>query len=408
MSALPKAFKYPIERLNGFSRQKYRLQTQARTNYGPGDQIILDLPIGLLDMSTFTLHANLSTTGSLDAGEGIRAPPIEMCFTDCYVEIGGVAVTNLTYANQIFNVFRDYQLWDRKSYREVLQNEPVDGNNGQGHQSNVPVAMYNWLGFLGTKVLDTTILPPVRIYLRLAPSTVLAVTGTVPDASYNLANVSFTVDLMDMADGLYQQAIQQRLSTAPLEIPFDNYQVVVGAQGPAGQSTRFSTSTACLTGVMAWFAPSSWLGGARNADTLLANYFNRTSGDINDSQFRINSVPYPSIPARVTENGVARGEVFAFTSHALNVAQDTIGQSHPNIRTLDRFNASHFLHLHSFTYDSDGETSRVCGLDARGNQLIGSWDTTATAGQANVTPFVALRMRSILRVGGGKLVETVL
>jgi hypothetical protein len=404
MSAIPKAFKYPIERLNGFSRQKYRLQTQARTSYGPGDQIILDLPVGLLDMSTFTLHGSLSTTGTLDASEGVRAPPIEMCFTDCYVEIGGVAVTNLTYANQLFNVFREFQLFDRKPYREVLQNEPISGaDNGQLHQTNVPVAMYNWLGFLGTKVLDTTILPPVRIYLRLAPSTVLAVTGTVPDASYNLANVSFTVDLMDQADGLYQQAIQQRLSTAPLEIPFDNYQVIVGAQGPGGQSTRFSTSTACLTGVMAWFAPSNWLGNGRNVDTRLANYFNRTDGDIDDSQFRINSVPYPSIPARS-----ARGEVFAFTSHALNVAQDTIGASYPTLNTLGNFNDWHFLHMHSFTYDSDGETSRVCGLDARGNQLIGSWDTTATAGASNVTPFVALRMRSILRIGAGKLVETIL
>jgi hypothetical protein len=279
------------------------------------------------------------------------------------------------------------------------------GDDFKGLQTNVPVALYNWLGFLGTKVLDTTILPPVRLYLRLAPTSVLATVGTageVVNPSFNLDQVSFTVDILDFADGMYQQAIQQRLSSAPLEIPFDNYQVIVGGQGPNGQSTRFSTSTSCLTNVMAWFAPSTWLGNGRDANTRLSPYFSRTSGTLTTSQFRINAVPYPSIPAN------AGGEICCFTAHAMNVAQDTVGASHPNLATIGQFNSNHFVHVHSFTYDNDGETSRVCGLDARGNQLIGSWDTTATVGVTNLTPFVLIKMKSTLRVGAHKLVEILL
>jgi hypothetical protein len=406
MSSFPKAFTYPISRLANFSRQRYRLTTQGGTTltYGPNDQIIVDLPVGLLDMSTFTLHGRLSTSVSGGTTPGTWAPPIEMCFSDVYVEIGGVAVTNLNQYGNIFNVFRDMQLWDCHSYRRVLQNEITPGQTvlPSPTMNNVPVACWNWLGFLGTKVLDTTILPPVRLYLRLAPSSVLGTTGSPTSATYTLNNTSFTVDVMDLADGVYSAMIQQRLKSAPIEIPYDNYQVVLGAQG-AVTSTRFSTSAHCVQSVFAWFAPTNWTQAVQSyvQSTALSAYFRRVRGNLTDSQFRINSVPYPAIPASFAE-----GEIFAATSHAMNLSQDTLGQSNPNLDSLTKFQDDHFVHFHSFCYDADGDDHRLSGLDARGNQLIGSWEANGASG--SFTPVVVLKCKSILRIGAGKLVEQIL
>jgi hypothetical protein len=402
MSAIPKAFTYPISRLSNFSRQKYRLTTQGGTTltYNPNDQIIVDLPVGLLDMSTFTLHALLSTVATGGTTPSVRAPPIEMCISDVYVEIGGVAVTNLNQYGNIFNVFRDMQLGDRLSYRCVLQNEVGLDEVVAGVQTNVPVACWNWLGFLSTKVLDTTILPPVRLYIRLAPTSVLSVSGAPTAVSYNLRKTSFTVDVMDIADGVYNAVIAEKMSRGPLEIQYDNYQLVMGSQG-AATSTRFSTSAHCLQGVMAWFAPSDWTSNIPTDNIKLSRFFRRTSAGLTDSQYRINSVPYPAVPCQSAD-----GEVFAATSHAMNLSQDSLGQSHPNLTSLQRFNEDFFVHYHSFCYDSDGDESRLSGLDARGNALIGSWECTNASGQ--VTPIIILCLKSVLRVGAGKIVEQIL
>jgi hypothetical protein len=324
--------------------------------------------------------------------------------SDVYVEIGGVAVTNLTQYNQIFNVFRDFQLNDRLSYRKVLQNEyPPDHFDDlpPGMQTDNPVACWNWLGFLGTKVLDTTILPPVRIYIRLAHQSACATQGAPTATNYKLKNVSFTLDVMDIADGVYNAMIAQRLRDKPIEIPYDNYQVVLGSQG--ANSVRFSTSAHCLQGIMAWYTVEGWPHMPYYRKVLgLGDHFRRASAFAQDSCFRINGVPYPSIPAKLAD-----GEVFIDTSHALNMSQDTLGSTNRGMYSLDNFHDFFFVHAHSFCYDADGEDTRLSGLDARGNQLIGSWDVTGSVAGSR-TPFVVLRLKSILRIGQGKLIEQIL
>jgi len=59
MSSYPKSMSYYLTRLNQFSRQKYRVQTLANTTFNPSDLTVLQLPEGLLDLSTFTLQGLL-------------------------------------------------------------------------------------------------------------------------------------------------------------------------------------------------------------------------------------------------------------------------------------------------------------------------------------------------------------
>jgi hypothetical protein len=364
-------------------------------------------------MSTFTLQGLLSTTGT-GSGTGARAPFVEGLIENLYVEIGGVAVQNVTNYGQLFNIFRQFQLGDRQSYRSVLQNElqpklvvaegvATPTYDFTGYQTNDPVACWNWLGLLGTKVLDTTILPPVRIYLRLAPTAALAKKGNPAGLGYSLTDVNFTVDLLDIADNVYSAMIAQRLRSAPIEIGFDNYTSVTGSRAGAASSTRFSTSAHCVQAVMASFLPSNWQSGTFVDDIGLSSYFRRFSGICDRSHFRINSVPYPSIPC-----DKEKGEIFADTTHSMNLSQDSLGQTLGHINSLLDWHSDAFVHYHSFCYNSDGDDRRLSGLDGRGNVLIGSWEVEANAGASDVTPWIVINHKSILRVGAGKLVECVL
>lgn len=393
MSAYPKSFAYALSKLSNFSRQKYRIQTQAQTLFRANDQIVVDLPVGILDMSTFTMHGRLNTTAT--AGN-CKAPFIEGLIESLYIEAGGVAIQNISSYNQLFNIFRDYQLFDKQSFRAVLQNDSLGGAVAPATTS---FAMYNWLGALSSmKVWDTSLWPQVRLYIRLAPSAAIAFGAGATASDYFLSNVSFTCDVVDIADGVYSPMINERLRSAPLEVPYDNYTTVIGSLGAQTSSTRWSTSAHCLEGIIATCLDSNYLDKALNATTQLAKYFTRIGTGMNTVQMSVNGVPYPSIPLVVDD-----GDVFVNTAHALNVSQDTIGQCNPNMNTLALWRDNFFTAAHSFTYDSDGDDSRLCGLDGRGSQLVGTVQFTGTGGQ--VIPLIFLRHKSVARVGAGKQIE---
>ena len=404
MSAYPRSFSYYISRLNNFSRQKIRLATIANTSFSPNDQIVLELPQGLIDLSTFTLQGRLSTANGA-ANQGVYQPFVEGLIDNIMVEIGGVAVqSGFTNYNDLFNIMRQYQMGDRISFRRVLQHELVQPNPTVATYTcaNQPFAIWNWLGFLGSvKVLDTTILPPVKVYIRLAPSSVLTSHGVAnAPITYGLSSVNATVDILDVSDGIYYNFVSQRLAQSALELPFTNYQTVIGTSGAATQTTRFSTSTDCLTDVIATAKPTDFTNNAANNTTLLSNYFTRNGSGIVNSTFSINGIRYPTIPC---DN--ALGEVFTQTAHTLGVSQDTVGQSDPAMVSHQAWWQNFWVHANSFTYPDEGDSHRLVGLSGRGNQIIGTFETSGTG---NLLPIVWLKMQSVLRVGASKMVELIL
>eukprot|EP00775_Hariotina_reticulata_P000571 gene571-847_t len=407
-ASYPKAFQYYLTRLNNFARQKYRLQTLANTTFNPNEQIVIQLPEGLLDLSTFTLTGLLTTTRTGGTTPSCLAPPIEQLIDSVYIEIGGVAIqSGLTQYNNLFNIFRDFQLWDKKALRGILQNDSNPAATGNDAVlTNKPFAIYNWLGFLGSvKVLDTTLLPPVKVYIRLAPRQALSIGGAAAPATwtYQMTDVKGSIDILDIADGMYYNMVAQRLASAPLEIPYDNFTTVIGGStASTTQSLRWSTSAHCVEKVIGTLLPSDYnTSSTHNATTRLSQYFTRKGDAVSTSQFFVNGVPYPSIPL---DN--SSGEVAIDTFHSLGVSADTVSQTNEWMNTLTAFNTHFWTHVHSFTVLDDPTEHRLCGLDGRGNQIIGNWATSG--GADNVIPLVFIHHKSVLRIGPSKLVEFVL
>jgi hypothetical protein len=407
----PKPFAYFLSRLNNFSRQQVRLQTYANTTFTPNQQLVIELPQGLIDLSTFTLKGKVATSGA-----GVYLPPVEMLFDSISIEVGGVSVQNgFTNYGDLFNIFRQYQMEDKKNFRKILQLEGRQGKapdaapDAAGTQDSLlplPFAMYNFLGFLGSvKVLDTTLLPPVKIYFRLAPTSVLtkaAASATVP--SFTLSDVRGTVDILDIADGVYYNMISQRLSQAPLEIPFENYQTIIGTLSSRTQTTRWSTSSDCLEAIIATFKTLTPNSFTHDTTTRLSAYFTRGTdgiGEITTSQFKVNGIPYPSMPCQ-TEFG----DVFVDTAHTLGASQDVLGATDVGMDSHAVWNQKYFTHAHSFTYPDAEDSHRMVGLSGRANQILGDWETSGTG--TNLQPLLWLKSKSILRIGSGKMVEIVL
>jgi len=200
--------------------------------------------------------------------------------------------------------------------------------------------------------------------------------------------------------------VAQRLAQAPLEIPFDNYQTVVGSLGPATQTTRFSTSADCLTDVIGTFKGANYDSNVANSNTQLSSFFTRGGGDAGTTQlttswYSINGVRYPTIPS-----ANADGEIFHATAHAMNMSQETLGQSDPSMDTLPRWSSNFFVHMNTFSYPDEKDGHKLIGLSGRGNQILGSWETSGSG--SNILPLLFLKSKSVLRVGSSKLVELVL
>jgi hypothetical protein len=410
MSSYPKQFSYYISRVNNFSRQKIRLATIANTTFNPNDTCVIELPQGLLDLSTFTLQFRLNSADGASSGQYL--PFAEGMVDSVSIECGGVSIqSGFTNYNDLFNIFRQYQMADKYSFRRVLQNEltqPVGGTASNYALSNAPTAIWNWLGFLGSvDVLDTTILPPIKVYIRLASPQVNTVhAGNGGTRTFRWSSVVGSIDVMDISDGILYSMVAQRLQQAPLEIPFTNFQTVVGGFGAVSQSTRWSTSTDCLEAVIGTLKGVNYDSNNANSNTQLSSYFTRGGGDsgttqILNSQYSVNGVRYPANPAVNAD-----GEVFTQTAHAFNVAQDTVSQVDPAMTSLPLWSSNFWVHANSFTYPDPSDSHKLIGLSGRGNQILGTFETTGSG--SNVLPIIFLRSKSVLRVGSGKMVELVL
>lgn len=403
MSSYPKFLQYYLNRISNFSRQKYKIQSYANTTFNPNDQLVFSMPDGLIDLTSFTIHGKLSTTVTGGTNASAYAPPIELMIDSIYIDFGGIGFqTSFTNYNQLFNIFRDFQMTDKKALRGVLQNDSNPTSLAASTTiTNQPFAIQSFLGLLGSvKMIDTTLTPTMKMYFRLAPTACLSTSGSPTSASYTWSNVYASVDVLDLSDGIYYNAVASKLASSPIEIPFDNYATVIGSSGAVTQSHRFTTSTDCLESVIATMLDTGYTDNSHNATSSLSKYFTRKGDTVATSQMLVNGVPYPSWPL---DNTV--GEPFVQTTQTLNVATDVTSSTNTAMNTLTLFNSTFWTHAISFGVPYTIDERVVCGLSGRGNALQISFNTTGTS---TGIPIVWLKQRSIMRIGSGKNVELVL
>ena len=290
------ALTYFLERLQGFSTNIFRLETQNNDTATANKILRFSLPSNaLLNMRSFALHFNAKTND----GHGSRLPAkIDSLIERVEVTAGGVQLPQgLNYYNVLRHA-KDALLGDKTNsvcgHPDIVRTiSPVDGygyvdatdaneailsgTNGERYPSTHKQAQFtvdHWEGFLGTcepKILDAAILPDLVISIYLADNNVLtssagvaldvdgtqatANNGTITrngnvGATYELNNIHATIESIGLADSVYDNMVSSMIASKGfLEIPFKQYFSFTNTHDG---STRFSCASQSLDRI--WFA----------------------------------------------------------------------------------------------------------------------------------------------------------
>ena len=288
---------YFLDRLNGFSTNIFRLETQNNDAATANKILRFSLPANaLLNMRSFALHFNAKTTTS---GQGARLPAkIDTLIERVEVTAGGIQLSQgLNYYNVLRHA-KDALLGDKTNsvcgHPDIVRTiSPVDGKgfvdandgssailsgtNGERYPSEFKQAQFtidHWEGFLGTcepKILDAAILPDLVISIYLADNSVLtsskgvALEGTGTSdftdagtgaATYELNNIHATIESIGLADAVYDNMVASMIAQKGfIEIPFKQF---FSFSNTHHGSTRFSVATQSLDRIWVAFRADSF------------------------------------------------------------------------------------------------------------------------------------------------------
>lgn len=408
MSVIPKAFFPVLTSFSEFSRKKIKINTIGKDTASPGELTQILLPEGKLDMTTFSLGGLGSTTTTTNTA---ALPPANLLIEQIMVEVGSVQLhASFNWYNQVWQIMSDYTgQWTKVGINQILNLQRISGTVTANH-TDVPFQINKWLGFIADcSVLLCDRLPPVRISIRWAQPNVLVGSASAPvGASYSLKNLYATVDVLKLSPAYDALRTQQLVNKIPIQIPYTNYQCIPGVTGGLTNVTRFSSTADALERVYGTFLQTTYQNPNQVGDgfTFVSPAFNRGTTNLASgltSRFTINGMSFPD-QAAVVE----RGEVLLQTLQTLNEDHDVTSQVHPSLITMALFGSKFFVHGNNFSWNDSDSLTRKCGLTSLGQQLICSWETNATQGQADTAiPLVILQSKAVLEVGDSRTVRVI-
>jgi hypothetical protein len=435
----PRGLQYVCRKLNGYSRNNFKLNSLNSSTASAGNIITVDLPNNsMVDLSTLNMFfkgKTDSTAGKCVFSRGIESI-LERVETECNAQI---LSTGCQFLNQLYQVLNDTTVGtDANNRRSILQNA-ADSGVPNAYTVDKQFCINNWLGFIGSvspNVIDTSLLGNVRLRISLATPNVLVQSSDCAGASYSLSDIFFSVDCIDIQDGIFHQLHDKFLSSGQTyEMPFNNYYSFSSTCSGFNQSTKFSLSSQSLNRVWGIFTSGTpyniaSIAGVTSGAYLdpiskCSSYFTRYSGGkggvavdyggttvtykMSDYQFQINGQFFPNWRPSPDQG-------FGMLTSSYGIAYDTSSGCHPNLFGLDHWLESFFVAEARFDHGGDG-VSLISGQDTRGNVSMGSfnssgedWTVSGSGGSSpkNLQCIVFAQTTSSLIVGAGRQLELVL
>lgn len=363
MSIVPAASGYPANlsflarRLAQFSRNTTRMTplnlTSASAGISAGQTIsVVTPPNAIVDLDTFAMYFR-GTAGTIDATTGaftntgnLYFPKnIESIIRTLTVGSADRPIDYIQEYNRLFNVILDHTAGQDCDVRRAIMSQ--GGAVVQGRLAGKDAAasddqryvIDNWLGFLGTatpRLLDTSLMNPLKISIDLAPAQILCSKTAATNPSYQLSDIYFTIDTINVMDNALSAMYHKMVASSPsafLEVPYHRWATFNSVGGASG-STNFSVSSQSLDMVVSIFTPTvgtNTLWGDDGASPCSAalgssSYFLRPSAfdntktnfQIRDWQYMINSRAVPQWP-------ILNDITFAHNMQALQSNNDLLG-----------------------------------------------------------------------------------
>lgn len=424
-SGYPASLRFLFSKLTGFARNRVKQPVLTPTQCNPNDLLIIELSANQkIDLSTLAIMFTIDTTCSGGTTPSCLPPRYtNSLIQQMSVDVNGMNVFNLDNYNHLNHLMMSWTGGDRTQQLGTLL-EFSNNYTGQVNSTtltNVPLCFKNFLGFLGNnKILDTGILGPIRITLRLAPSSVLVLNGSPTSYTYKLNNMSVQYDVITIQDGIYDQMIANRLSSGDtIPIVYNNYLSFLGASSttPDQCTNRVPCNVSSLDYVHHTLLPTDYTTNQtlRNGTS---GYFYK--GDSNNSlygcQLQIGSTYIPNF------RQVYPAEMLVQTMDSIGIGQDLLGSTDPNLKNntitaatssnalANIYTGGFFLHSTRLCHGTDFDygSKLVSGLDCRGANTMVSATTYAATGGAPVFPLTYLQFSSQLLVGANRQLQLIM
>ena len=381
MSVYPRNMSAFLNRLSGYNKNNVKMNVLGSTTASAGDIIQVDLPTNsIVDLSSLAWAFQVEYAAS--GGTGAAHLPInaESVISRLAVEVNGQTLVNLTNYNVLYHALlymtatEDYQ-----RQRKVAQCNTRSGQNSGTCQESDNAAQIRehvidtWVGFLGSakpNFIDTSLLGNVRISITLAGADMVGGDAAAGKAnSYQLTDQYFSIDVVSIADGVYDAMVDQMLASgAPIEIPFKNYFSFSSAQNTSmSQTTAFNVASQSIDRL--WAVPRAATYNDRDAarvatapaHPIVANnvpYFNFAACNGSDFHFKVNNTLYPQWTSKNPQDW------WQHTKLAVGDQGNMLAGAFPT--ALPHYLDNFFVYTCQLEHRSDGDERFLSGIDSRG------------------------------------------
>jgi hypothetical protein len=480
VSGFPKNLAYTLKQLSNFTKQTVKVMPD-RTTCGFGEVSRFKLPASaLIDFRTISIFADVTLykDTSPNTGYALHLPRnTASLIQQITITCNGVQLCNINDYNLLYNTLYDLEGADiSQTSKRLLENfdpsvyyyagntsgtgnSPIvavnaqDGTLAGNAETNRPIVINNFLGFLGslsTPVLDLDDTGDIYIDIRWAPTTVLwgatnnslsATTTYTTTTGCTFNNLRMTCSKINFESSEYYTLKDQKLLGDGLLVGFYDYWTSRGTAvaKSSGVNMNFNVTTNSLDQVIATFQKSDYqtirplvlhnsgtIGSISTYNKVLYDqisndeatsvigdgfnqsyYFMRAGCDLATSQFSINSVnidPYPLPPSEIWNQNLI----------ALGMNNIDMGSSgvHSSCLSLYHFMKYYFCHILSLeNISGDGQFWRS-GLSGNGSTININYQATfgsvggATNGE-QIQPVLFCRSTKILSVKDGHIISVV-
>ena len=350
------------------------------------------------------MHFEMTTSASGGTSNfAVPSKNIESIIDKISVEINGSSLQSANNLNQVYNLLLPISGGtDLKNKRSVYANGG-DVSSPTANLTNEHFCIQNWLGFLGSvkpDVIDTSLLGNVRLTIQLANGNVLvkATSDGPTSATYQLDDVYFTVDVLDISDGQFYNLHEQYLKAGgQYLLPFDSYYTSLFSTSTMNQASRFSLSTNSLDWIAGAFIPAYNTLSAVNTNSGRSACFDTTLTGLTSYKFTVNNIQFPQYSAGLHD-------AWPLMLNCFNLSQDTLSGVDPKI-TKATWASSFGFCAQGFNLDTEPTERTVSGLNSLGTNMSISWEST---GPTSVNyAFIVAKCSSILKVGAGRSIELI-
>ena len=481
MGSFNPALTYFVDRLQGVSTNTFRLETQNKTSAKQNDIISFDLPSNaILNLRSLKVWCNASTSAASAgsaANSGARLCPIDDLVERVEVSVGGVL---LSQGTNFQNVLNEVKKSVQDEYCDSVVGHPeyvrnisyvnglgdgagaitTTGNEDYPAGENVRFCIQKFHGFLATadpKLLDTSIMPDIRVRLYMASDNVLTSSlgtaigsavaaapfeagfanvggGPVGLGKYILTDIFATIEAIGLADRSYDEMIAAQMGQQGfLEIPYKSYS---SFQETHSGSSRFTVATQSLDRV--WVA---WRNTDFNAQAapLIVNGYKKEGGyimgaiatggnatvDLGKPQYDVGGVlgtnsekyksqyfnfvaPADNMKMQLQLNGAylpqfsaTLGALYGITRNSLEGAREAKEMS------LDQYINNYCVQCFRLNLPDSEYSRTISGLDTRAVNLQGVVRTENTGGSSNLAINIFTEQTECLRVGAGRSIEVI-